>query len=156
MRKSVKIAVVVVLAIVACGAAVAVVRDRAALAQRQAVPSDGEQVALIQATVHELGVARNTGDFVQFWGKAARAWRRQVTALQLQAAFGGPLLEGDLTTLDPVAPVLDGAPTLEDGLLVVKARYDLGDDRLYVRGKYVREDGAWKLMGLHFGPTAVE
>jgi len=143
-----------VLLLVAGGAAVAFLRARAPAEDR--LPEPAEQVALIRATVHELGVARNSGDFKQFWAKAAVRWQKQITPVQLHQTFGGPPLEGDLTSLDPIAPTVQGTTVLEDGLLVIPARYDLGEERLYVRGRYVREGGAWKLMGLHLGPTPMD
>lgn len=153
MRKRLPLLAALVL-LVAGGAAVAFLRARAPAEEQ--LPGPAEQVALIQATVHELGVARNSGDFRQFWSKAAVRWQKQTTPVQLHDIFGGPPLEGDLTVLDPLAPTVEGATMLDDGLLVIPARYDLGEERLYVRGRYVREGGAWRLMGLHLGPTPMD
>ncbi len=135
---------------------VAVVLVRARTPGPAPLPTLAEQIALVQATVHELGVARNSGDFSRFWAKAAVRWQRQTTPSQLQATFGGPPLEGDLTSLDALAPAIEGAKLLDEGLLMIPARYDLGDGQLYVRSRYVREGGAWRLMGLHLGPTPIE
>jgi hypothetical protein len=120
------------------------------------LPTLAEQVALVRGTIHELGVARNSGDFTQFWAKAAVRWQRQITPSELHRTFGGPPLEGDLTALDPIAPTIEGAKMLDEGLLLIPARYDLGEGQLHVRGRYLREGGAWRLMGLHLGPTPME
>ncbi len=140
--------------LIAGGVAVALVRARAPAPAP--LPALAEQIALVQGTIHELGAARNSGDFTQFWARTAVRWQRQTTPSELRDAFGGPPLEGDLTALDPVTPAIEGAKLLGEDLLVIPARYDLGEDRLYVRGRYVREGGAWKLMGLHLGPTPMD
>ncbi|HYD42567.1 MAG TPA: hypothetical protein VEB43_17195 [Anaeromyxobacter sp.] len=153
MRKRLPQLAAVVL-LIAGGVTVALVRARTPAPEP--LPTVAEQIALVQGTIHELGVARNSGDFTQFWAKAAVRWQRQTTPSELHKTFGGPPLEGDLTALDPVAPTIEGARMLDESLLMIPARYDLGEGQLYVRGRFVREGGAWKLMGLHLGPTPMD
>lgn len=120
------------------------------------IPVAEEQVALIRGTMRELARARSSGDFTSFRAKAARMWQQQAGVETFRDAFGGSSPGADLARLDSIAPRLEGAATLQDGRLVIPARYDLGEERLYVRGKYVYEGVAWKLVGLHLGPTPVE
>jgi hypothetical protein len=111
-------------------------------------PGPAEQVTLLRQSVHALAVALRTQDFEAFRAGVARVWQAQKSADEFRAIFSGAF-RGDLTTFDRLEPELDQASTLEDGVLVVTARYQLGDGRQYFRCSYVLEGVAWRLVGIH-------
>jgi hypothetical protein len=117
------------------------------------LPEPKEQLALVRTNVHELGVARNTGDFTKFWESLARLWQSSTTLEAVVEVFGGSGLHGDFTGLDGQTPAIVGEPRLNEGVLVIQVRYDLEPEPLFVRGTYVNERNAWRLIGLYIGPT---
>ena len=121
---------------------------------RDRLPTTEEQLALVRGSVHELAVARSTGDFARFRAALSPSWQASSTADGLREIYGkeGPLTV-DLTALDPQAPAIVGEPTLADGILKIQVRYALEPEPLFVRGRYVYERGGWRLKGLYLGST---
>lgn len=119
------------------------------------LPAAAELLALVRAGVHALAVSRRDGDFTPFWDAMSTLWQSSTSVAEIGGVFGvAGALRGDLAALDPRTPAIVGTPALEDGVLTVQVRYELpGEPPVFVRGRYVHERSAWRLVGFSVGGT---
>jgi hypothetical protein len=118
------------------------------------LPGAADQVALIRGSVHDLGVAVNTDDWVRYRAGLSHAWQAEKSAEGFREIFRG--VKGDLTKLDRLTPELSAASTLENAVLVVSAHYDIDEGRFYARCKYLHEGVAWRLVGIQLDSKPLE
>ena len=55
----------------------------------------------------------------------------------------------NLTVLDPMQPIFDEKPQIENGILTIKGHYDTTPSRFYFSLSYIQENGGWKLSNIN-------
>lgn len=115
------------------------------------LPSDTEQEILVKATLMTFNDANLTGNYSVLFDKSAKAFRDQISTEKLSEAFKS--FRARKVNLESiVADDIDSSkePKLDDnGVLQLQGRFK--DDKKKIRFdlKFVKEDGAWKILGLN-------
>lgn len=114
-----------------------------------------EQQSAARTLVHHtmMDFARNVpkGSFEDFYATTAKAWQRQVTVAQINAAFA-PFVDQqvNLGGLRDMSPILDTPPSLDSahGLLLVSGHYASTPLQVVFTMKYLVEEDQWKPYGI--------
>lgn len=116
------------------------------------IPSKDEQIALVKKSWHDFAVSVNAKSMAHFHSTVSGAWKSQFTVQKFDETFGRVFDAGlDLTVLDPLAPVFDGEPTIdENGILLIKGHYATTPKQIHFEQKFVYEGLSWKLFGFKF------
>ena len=115
------------------------------------LPSSADQAALIKQSMRDFAAGINSKNMDSFRETISQFWKKQITTEQLNEAFVTFMEQNiDLTVLEPLEPVFDGEPRIdEDGFLVVTGNYPTEPSQVAFVLKYLYEGTAWKLVGFN-------
>jgi hypothetical protein len=114
------------------------------------LPPRAEIEALVQRTLLDFNEAVRNKDFKPFHAKLSRAMRDKYTAAQIQGVFHGFIERGiDLAPIKGVQPQFDPAPKLNRGALEAKGRYPTRPSEVLFDLRYVKENGAWRIIAIN-------
>jgi hypothetical protein len=115
------------------------------------LPSDTEQEILVKATLMTFNDANLTGNYSVLFDKSAKAFREQISTEKLSEAFKS--FRARKVNLESiVADDLDSSkePKIDDnGVLQLQGRFKDDEKKIRFDLKFVKEDGAWKILGLN-------
>ena len=114
------------------------------------MPTDQENLALIQNTLADFVKASASKDFTIFYGNISELWKAQTTPDDLKKLFVDFVTKDiDLTFLSMTQPVLNKKPVIdENGILLLEGSYPAKNHMLNFKLKYIYEHPSWKLMGI--------
>lgn len=114
------------------------------------VPSEDDQIALIEESLTVFGKSINTADFTPFIDHISKTWRDGgVTAEQLNEAFAAFINNkvDILPMLDSLTPAFDTEPTVADnGVLTIAGHYPSTPSKLFFKFDYIKEGNSWKVV----------
>lgn len=112
------------------------------------MPSGKQRAALVEATMHEFGLAVNAENFAKFYNEISQAWRLQVTPERLAQAFKPfGVRHVNLLQLDGVTPRFTKAPFIsKQGELFVQGFFRTTPSRVNFKLGYIYEHSTWKLL----------
>jgi hypothetical protein len=115
------------------------------------VPPEADLRGMATEVLLEFNKAVKAGDFTQFHARTSAPWKKQITPQKMQEAFQKFIDNHiDIGAIKEVEPRFDPpAPADEDGVLVVKGHYPTRPSQVHYTLEYLRESGAWKLLGIH-------
>jgi hypothetical protein len=115
------------------------------------LPSKADQVALTKQSMRDFAAGINGKNMESFRQTISKFWQEQVTTEELNKAFATFMEQNiDLTVLEPLEPVFDGEPRIdEDGFLVITGNYPTEPSQVAFVLKYLYEGTAWKLVGFN-------
>lgn len=121
----------------------------AAVSTSTALPSEAEITTLTIKSMSDFADAIATEDFSALYGTVANVWKAQMTVSEFQETFKQFMVQKvDLSFVKTTAPVIAGAPTLDENkILKVEGTFTGTLTATYIL-KYYLEDGVWKLVGI--------
>lgn len=116
-----------------------------------AVPDDAGCKALTRKAMGDLAAAINAADFGAFFDGVSATWRKQTTKEDLLGAFRGFVDQKiDLSVLKTLEPQFTSPPTIDTkGVLHIDGKYPTQPSLVRFKLVFVREEGAWKLLGVN-------
>jgi hypothetical protein len=117
-----------------------------------AMPGKAEQMILAKKSMHDFAVSLKTKSMEHFRNNISNLWQQQYTTQKLNEAYAKIIeAELDLSVLDTLEPILDQEAQInQDGVLILKGHYATQPSQVRFLQKFVKEGGAWKLLGFHF------
>jgi len=115
------------------------------------LPTSADQAALTKQSMRDFAAGINSKNMESFRETISQFWKKQVTTEELNKAFATFMDQNiDLTVLEPLEPVFDGEPRIdEDGLLVITGNYPTEPSQVAFDHRYLYEGSAWKLVGFN-------
>ncbi len=116
------------------------------------IPSKAEQMMLAKKSMHDFAVSLKAKSMEHFRNNISNLWQQQFTTQKLNEAYGKVIeAELDLSVLDTLEPILDQEAQIDqDGVLILKGHYATQPSQVRFQQKFIKEGGAWKLIGFHF------
>ena len=107
---------------------------------------------LAKKSMHDFAVSLKAKSMEHFRNNISNLWQQQFTTQKLNEAYGKIIeAELDLSVLDTLEPILDQEAQInQDGVLILKGHYATQPSQVRFLQKFVKEGGAWKLLGFHF------
>ena len=117
-----------------------------------AEPGKAEQIVLVKKSMHDFGVSLKARSMEHFRNNISNLWQQQFTTQKLDEAYGKIIqAELDLSVLDTLEPILDQEAQIDqNGVLILKGHYATQPTRVKFQQKFIKEGGAWKLLGFQF------
>jgi hypothetical protein len=115
------------------------------------LPTDNEQEILVKATLMTFNDANLTGNYSVLFDKSSKVFRSQVSAEKLSEAFK-VFRTKNINLESIVADEIDSSkdPKIDgDGVLHLNGRFKDEEKKVRFDLKFVKEDGAWKILGLN-------
>jgi hypothetical protein len=119
------------------------------------VPDDDDQDILIRSTLMTFNDANMTNNYTVFYAKASKQWQGQTSVEKLQAAFE-PMRKKELNLEELATADYDSYEKAKfdpDGALVLAGVFKTDDLEVKYRLRYVKEDQAWKVIGVNVDAT---
>jgi hypothetical protein len=116
------------------------------------MPNKDGQIALVKRGMRDFGVSLRAKSMEHFRNNISSVWQRQYTTQKLNDSYG-QIIEAnlDLSVLNTLEPVMDQEAQInQEGVLVLKGHYATQPSQVYFQQKFIREKGAWKLLGFYF------
>lgn len=115
------------------------------------IPEQSALVELIEETMLDFAIAVKAEDFTIFYRRISKFWQSQITKEQLLNQFKTYTDKNiDLTVLEGKKPDIYKKPILDkNGWLLLQGKYEAFPFYIEFMLKYVFEDTAWKLIGIH-------
>jgi hypothetical protein len=118
-------------------------------AAKPAQKENTEYVDLVKNTLHDFALSINQKSMESFRNGVSKALQESASTETFNNAFKAYIeKEVDLTVLDPMQPIFDKKPQIEDGILAIKGHYDTTPNQFYFDLSYMQENGAWKLTNI--------
>ena len=115
-----------------------------------AVPSEEDQILLIEESLTVFGKSINAADFGLFIDHISKTWRDDgVTAEQLNEAFAAFIDKkvDMLPVIESLTPAFDTEPTVADnGILAISGHYPSTPTKLFFELNYIKEGNSWKVV----------
>ncbi len=118
------------------------------------IPSKNERLKLAKESVKHFVESIKAKDMKEFYDNIASLWQRQTTPEKLKGVFK-PLIQNstDLTVLENMTPIEDSSAQIDkNGVLKLNIYYQTEPSQVAFELKYYKENGQWKLIGLHVFP----
>lgn len=114
------------------------------------VPPEQELKALVRDSLLAFHKAIQVRDFKGFQLEISSAWRKQITAEELEKVFQSFVDQQiDLSGVANTDPVFSEASSVsKTGVLLTQGMYPTSPTRIDFRLQYVQEEGAWKLFAI--------
>jgi hypothetical protein len=119
------------------------------------VPDDDDQDILVRTTLMTFNDANMSNNYTVFYARASKEWQAQTTVEKLQAAFE-PMRKKELDLAELSTADYDSSekPTFDpDGALVLAGVFKTDDLEVKYRLRYVKNDQAWKVIGVNVDAT---
>jgi hypothetical protein len=114
------------------------------------LPDDNEQEILVKTTLMTFNDANLTGNYTVLHDKAATPFRKQLLPDKLADTFKDfrdKKVNIESIVADDIAPGSEAQ--IDNGVLTLKGRFKDDTRRIRFDLKFIREDNAWKLVGLN-------
>ena len=115
------------------------------------LPDDNEQEILVKTTLMTFNDANLTGNYSVLHGKASKPFREQLPVDKLADVFkefSDKKVNIESIVADEISAV---DAKIDDAILSLKGRFKDETRRIRFDLKYIREDNAWKLVGINVG-----
>ena len=111
--------------------------------------TDAAYTKLVKETLHTFALSINQKNMEGFRQSVSKALQDAVSTEKFNNAFKVFIEKNvDFTIVDPMQPVFDSKPVINDGILTLKGHYDTTPNKLYFNLSYMQENGAWKLTNI--------
>ena len=112
---------------------------------------DRKYVEMVKNTIHTFALSAKEKSMERIYKDMATVFKRQISLEKMNQLFKDFITHDvDLTVVDPMEPIFDKKPTIDaDGILELKGHYPTTPSVLRFDLKYYKENGVWKLVGIH-------
>jgi hypothetical protein len=137
-----------------------IVYKKGGVAAALEMPTEPELQELVKATIMDFNDAVQSGDFSNFYKKAAKKWQEQSTAGEMKEAFKVFIDNKesfDLKSLSRMKATFEPSPTFEplvdEKALSLTGSYPTTPKKLRFELKYLKDDGFWKVASIRVRTT---